>query len=242
MLYNIMNMDLSSLLSNGWFISIASSIISGLFVYFITSKVFSKKQNKEYFQKVNAANNEILYIIRPFIVDKNIPDYDVLSSLINSTSIKYQVNIKDLYTRERLEDDIIREVLGNPFLSSTAKTEYCSTIKSSLGIKVKKDEEITSEIREGTSITKRNSNSIHLMSMMMALISSALLLIILSTFNFKEESLFNDKEIIALIAGLMITVLSLILSESDRFVKILRFIIFEDDSEVKDKKDKKENK
>ena len=239
-----MNTDLSSLLSNVWFISIASSIISGFIVYFFTSRVFSTKQNKEYFQKVNAANNEILYIIRPLIVDKNIPDFDALSSLINSTSIKYQVNIKDLYTRERLEDDIIREVLGNPFLNSTAKTEYCRTVKSLLGFKVKKDEEITSEIREGTSITRRNSNSTRLMSMMMAAFSSILMILFSNEFILKEKSLSEDNvKILFLITGLMIIVLllSLILSNSDRFVKILRFFIFESDSEVKDKKDKKES-
>ena len=92
-----MKIDLLDIISNAWFISIASSIISSTIVYWVSNRNFSKKQNKEYLQKINAANNEILYIIRPLIVDKMVPNYELVTSLINSTAKKYQVKLEDIY-------------------------------------------------------------------------------------------------------------------------------------------------
>ena len=54
----------ANIVSNPWFVGIVSSIISSLIVYWITSKAFSKKQNKENLQKIGAANNEMLFAVR----------------------------------------------------------------------------------------------------------------------------------------------------------------------------------
>lgn len=204
------------------------------------------KQNKEYLQKVNAANNEILYIIRPLIVDKKIPEYDLLSSLINSTAKKYLVNRKDLYTKECLVDDIIKEILGNPFLSTTAKTEYCSTVKQFLYAKFDKNVEIAGDLKGETyskkSISDRASSRI--MSIFMAIMSPILITIPLLNLFFSHEETSSDvfpdySYIIAIIASFITIIIPVILMSHDGFIKFLRTIFNLDESKKKNKKDNK---
>ena len=57
-------MDWMSIFSNEWFTGIVCGIISGIVVYWITTRAYSRKQSKEYWQRVKAANNEILYTMR----------------------------------------------------------------------------------------------------------------------------------------------------------------------------------
>jgi len=59
-------------LNNQWVIGIGTSIISGFLVFFFTRKFFTEKQNREYDQKIRTANNEILYAVRPLIVEKTV--------------------------------------------------------------------------------------------------------------------------------------------------------------------------
>lgn len=111
--------------SNSWTVGIGGGIISSLIVFFMTSKIFSRRENKEYQQKVRLANNELLYAIRPLVVEKNMPTIDIINSLLRATSKKYSIQISDLYTKESIADDLTKEVMDNPFLTSESKLQYC---------------------------------------------------------------------------------------------------------------------
>lgn len=123
-------MDWTNVFSNEWFIGIVCGIISGIVVYWITTRVYTRKQDKEYQQKVKAANNEILYTIRPLIVNRTLPSGKVWLSLIQATSRKYQVGLDDLYTVGSMRNDLIKEVLDNPFLGTKQKEEYTTLLES----------------------------------------------------------------------------------------------------------------
>jgi len=110
--------------SNSWTIGIFGGIISGFIVYFITDRIFSKKENKEYVQKLKIANNELLYNIRPLIVEGNKPSIEILTSIIKATSRRYDVKLADLYTQEDISDELIKEIVANPFLTSENKLQY----------------------------------------------------------------------------------------------------------------------
>ena len=62
--------------SNPWVIGIGGGVLSGLLVTLITRYLFSKRERREYLQKVATANNEIIYTIRPAIAEKTIPSND----------------------------------------------------------------------------------------------------------------------------------------------------------------------
>ena len=60
-------------LSNPWVLGIGGGVLSGLLVTLITRYFFSKRENREYLQKIATANNEIIYAIRPAIAEKLMP-------------------------------------------------------------------------------------------------------------------------------------------------------------------------
>ncbi len=48
-------------LSNPWVIGVGGGVISGLLVTLITRNLFSRREQREYRQKMETANNEIIY-------------------------------------------------------------------------------------------------------------------------------------------------------------------------------------
>ncbi|WP_276682430.1 hypothetical protein [Empedobacter brevis] len=111
--------------TNSWTIGIGGGIISGLIVFLVTSKIFSRRENKEYLQKIRLANNELLYAIRPLVVEQKLPTIEMVNSILISTSKKYNVQINDLYKKDEIADDLTKEIMDNPFLTSDSKLQYC---------------------------------------------------------------------------------------------------------------------
>ena len=134
--------------TNSWTIGIGGGIISGLIVFLVTSKIFSKKENKEYLQKIRIANNELLYAIRPLIVEQKLPTIEIINSILVSTAKKYSVQIGDLYKKDEIADDLTKEVMDNPFLTSESKLQYCKLTEDikQLGIEPVKNEEENEKI------------------------------------------------------------------------------------------------
>ena len=95
---------------------------------------------KKYDQKIRTANNEILYAVRPLIVEKTKPSIKVLNSILYSTARKYNVELSDIYNTHTLCDDLTNEIMSNSFLSSEQKIELAELIN-----KLKDDE---SELKE----------------------------------------------------------------------------------------------
>jgi|TARA_R110001583_G_scaffold195542_1_gene375768 hypothetical protein len=114
--------------NNSWVIGIGGGILSGLIVTLITRYLFSKKDNKEYSQKVDAVNKEVVYALRPGISEGHIPDMEVLHSLINATARKYKVNKKDTYQAKQIAEELIKEIMDSSFISSDTKKSYCETL------------------------------------------------------------------------------------------------------------------
>lgn len=119
---------MSDFWTNPWVTGIGGGIISSLIVFFVTKYFFNKKENKEYAQKVKLANNDILHAIRPLIIDHKIPLQESFSSLRIAVSNEYGVKAEDLYSNKSLANDLIAEILENPFLTSEQKEDFCRLI------------------------------------------------------------------------------------------------------------------
>jgi hypothetical protein len=115
-------------INNGWVIGIATSVISGLAVTWVLRIFLSKKEDREYQQKVSAANRDVIYAIRPGIPEGQIPTYDVIVALANATARKYGVSVKELYGPRELMEELMKEVMDSSFLSSAKKAEYCTQL------------------------------------------------------------------------------------------------------------------
>ena len=113
------------ILLNTWTITVFTGIISSVIAHFCISLYTKRKANKVRLQKISQANNEILYAIRPLVVDSKMPTSNLLRSLINSTARKNGVSPNDLYTPEIIIENLKKEILENIFLSTQVKLKLC---------------------------------------------------------------------------------------------------------------------
>lgn len=115
-------------LSNQWAIGAGGAIISGLLVMLIIRHLFSGRGQREYQQNVATANYEILYAVRPAIAQKVIPSNAMLDALFSATARKYGVDSRDLLPKAGFANELMKEVIDNPFLSSQQKAEFCELL------------------------------------------------------------------------------------------------------------------
>ena len=114
-----------NILNNAWFVG----IVTGVFVYFITN-IFTKiKSNKEYINNVNQVSKEMLALLQEFIVEKNMPDNNVLLSYYKATCFKYKVKIRDADTINDILNTLTKEILDSKFISSIDKISYCKKME-----------------------------------------------------------------------------------------------------------------
>lgn len=81
--------------NNPWVVGVGTGIVSGALVGWFTHVILERGENKEYRQRIEAANRDILYAIRPGITEGEIPTRDVLRALIAATARQYHVSESD---------------------------------------------------------------------------------------------------------------------------------------------------
>ncbi len=230
------------IITNPWIIGIGGGIISGLIVFLITNRIFSKRENKEYQQKIEMANKELLYSIRPLIVGQNIPNQDLIDSIIYSTARKYSVEINDLYENEELAEDLTKEILDNPFLNSDNKLKYCELTAKLKELDV---EEIPEQKREVIYIEKEKAISKEFFSITLAIMTTITVVIATITSSKLDFTLFEkDSKFEWFFAITIITITPILALFITRLLKSLRKIdeLQKLKKEIKDKIDKKESK
>lgn len=121
-------------LSNPWVVGLGGGVLSGLVVTFISRAAFSRRDRGEYLQKVLAANRELIYALRPGISEGHVPERDLVSSLINATARKYDVEKRDLFDPTQLAEELTKEIMDSSFISSSTKDEYYNQLEPLLSL------------------------------------------------------------------------------------------------------------
>ena len=117
--------NLGPFLSNPWVVGIGGSTLSGLIVWWVTQRLFSTKENKEYIQKVLSANTEVLYALRPLISESAFPSSVIVDSVISATARKFNIKKESMNTAMQFFDELIKEVMDSNFIAPKKKIEYC---------------------------------------------------------------------------------------------------------------------
>lgn len=117
-----------NILDNPWFVGIVGGILSGIAATWLSRLLFSKRDNREYAQKVAAVNREVIYSVRPGISEGNIPGAEVLNALVASTCRKYAVAVSDAFTVNQISEELVKEVMDSSFISSATKQDYCAKL------------------------------------------------------------------------------------------------------------------
>lgn len=129
-------------LQNPWIVSLGVGIPSGLIVNFLTRRLFSRKDRREYNQNVLSANREIVYALRPGISEGHIADRYVVERLIRATARKYSVAETDLNDPIQVGEELMKEIMDSSFISSKTKREYCGQLNALMVESVEGDPEI----------------------------------------------------------------------------------------------------
>lgn len=95
---------------------------------YISRLIFSKRDNREYAQKISQANHEVLYAVRPGISEGVIPTNGILKSLIEATARKYSVDVSDMHDLNNVSSELIKEVMDSSFISASAKQDFCEKL------------------------------------------------------------------------------------------------------------------
>lgn len=118
------------MINNPWVVGIGGGILSGLLVTFVSRKVFSKRDRREYNQKRLSANREIIYALRPGISEGHMPGPHVVEALISATSRKYGADIHDLFDAAQIGEELTKEIMDSSFISASTKNDYCIQLES----------------------------------------------------------------------------------------------------------------
>lgn len=179
------------ILNNTWFVGIGGGVLSGLIVTLITRYFFSKKDNKEYAQKISSVNREVVYALRPGISEGHIPDEKVLNSLINATARKYRVERKDVYQAKQIAEELIKEIMDSSFISSDTKKSYCSTLAHLVSVEDAKDQLVLDEVDRKTIESDYRQKQTERMSVMFGM-TAAMLTMAATLTSFVDKPAISD--------------------------------------------------
>lgn len=126
---------------NPWLLTIASSIVSGLLVNYISRLIWSRRDNKELRQKIDVANSEIIYALRPSVAEGAMPSKAILEALINGTARKHSLKPENLMTINEFADSLVKEVMDSTFISHEQKIKFSNEV-----IKLKVAEKASSNV------------------------------------------------------------------------------------------------
>ena len=200
-------------LSNPWAIGVGGGVFSGLLVMLVVRRLFSAREQREYYLNVAAANNEILYAIRPAITEKNIPSNAMLDALFFATARKYGVDSLDLLPKPGLANELMKEIIDDSFLSSPQKVEFCELLA---GMKRPEMDALSKRGLEAVTVTRRADASDP--SGLLGL-TTALMAFVITVFFYMED------KVEFLMGGQLMKILPMLAIVS--LIPIIAFLLFD---------------
>lgn len=202
------------ILSNAWVVGIVGGVLSSLIVAVITRKIFSKRDDKEYFQKVQSADREVLYAIRPGISEGLIPNKEIIDHLIEATARKYSVEVSAMLNLAAISSELIKEVMDSSFISAQIKQDFCerlSTLKPEVS-----ENKITESVKETHSRDRYRGQMVAMMATMAGL-TTAIAAFYTST---NSETIESPERLTILLvpaaAAIAVAILSVLFKELSR--------------------------
>lgn len=117
------------ILNNGWFVGIGTGILSGLLVWWVTNKLFSKRDEQELARNIDLANREVIYALRSEVSEEQVPAINVVEALISATARRYKLEARYLYRPKQIAEELIKEIMDSSFISSAAKRTFCEKLQ-----------------------------------------------------------------------------------------------------------------
>lgn len=188
-----------SMLNNPWVIGIIGGLISSVLAYFVTLFISSKISKKEYLKKVDDANSEVIGLLKKVISEGEMPNKDIIDSIIQATSREYKINKDDMYEGSIIIEHLIKEVFETSFISINKKI-----LLSELLLEVKNEytannEQISEQITTDELKIRDSSKSDASLVLSTLTISLSVLTLIITVIEINSQSAFLQVDNISLI-------------------------------------------
>lgn len=209
--------------SNQWVINIGTGLIVYIVTTIISRIIINKAANKQKQQQIENANSEIIRILKPYVVERNILNKMIINSITESVARKYNLSIDEVLNVRAICEELIREILESSYVDNEKKSEYVVYLNDIIADFKSIDEYIQSIEQLSTKQNKLRNYSKLYSLISFSMISIVLLISILVTL-FSEEDLkfiFSNSEpvqitVLILIAelGTMLSVMTVILANN----------------------------
>lgn len=180
---------MKEILSNSWVVS----IISGIFVFFITNSVIMLQNKSKHIKQIKDANNAILNRLRGYVVDNGLPQNEVINAVKASTSREYNVKYNELLKTNEFCEELITDIIGNIYISNDNKVKYIDILQKYLNEKnnFEKDIQINKEIESNN--TKKRKKTYNFKEIVFSIVSalSTFIAVFLSSLDTNDMSNFN---------------------------------------------------
>ena len=209
--------------SNQWVINIGTGLIVYIVTTIISRIIINKAANKQKQQQIENANSEIIRILKPYVVERNILNKMIINSITESVERKQNLSIDEVLNVRAICEELIREILESSYVDNEKKSEYVLYLNDIIEDFKSIDEYIQSIEQLSTKQNKLRNYSKLYSLISFCMISIVLLISILVTL-FSEEDLkfiFSNSEpvqitVLILIAelGTMLSVMTVILANN----------------------------
>lgn len=111
-------------LKNEWVIGIITGTISGIILNVVPPWIVNKKKKSEYKKQIKLANQEVISLLTPYIVDKGLPEERIINAIINTVARKLNIQIQEMYSVEFFCEELIGTIIENVYISNEQKEKY----------------------------------------------------------------------------------------------------------------------
>jgi len=180
-------------LQNSLVINIGGGIISGIIVYFFAKWIFQWREKSKHAEQLNAANSEIIRILNPYVIENGFPDQEIINAIILSTSRRFKLKSKELFSIRTICQELIRKVVENRYVSNDKKKEYSNHLRDYLSsLDSQKDEDsfaidFGNDLKESLEDNKKTTSG-YLEIRLLVSIAAALFTIILLQLNLFDRA------------------------------------------------------
>jgi len=185
-------------MNNPWVVGIGGGVLSGILVTVVSRSLLSRRDRREYVQKLLSANREVIYAIRPGISEGQIPERSVVDALVRATARKYAVDQADLYDSGQIGEELTKEIMDSSFISAQTKEQYCSQLQrlNPQQGELSQAGEVDTERVEGmrTQLAGYRSRMVTMMSGMLGMMTMLMTMVFVFSDVFKRGSLGAKSE------------------------------------------------
>lgn len=115
---------IKSIINNQWIINIGTGLVVYIVTTIISRVILNKATNNEKQKQIQKANKEIIRILKPYVVEKNILTEAIISSVRKSVAREYNVISEEVFSVKDICEELIREILQSSYVDSQKKSEY----------------------------------------------------------------------------------------------------------------------